>query len=94
MLPPQTSLNIIPMAMVIDCKYIQDSGGNVLMMSYQDPSSNQPRVHFFQCTKGSVRTMYNWMKIASLFKPLHNMITYIEEVTAWGICAVTLVVVV
>lgn len=50
----QTSLNTIPMVLVIDCKYIQDSSGNVLMMSYQDPSTNQPRVHFFQCTKASV----------------------------------------
>jgi len=50
----QSSLNVIPLNTVASCNFLQDSGGNVLMVSSQNLGSPTPKLHFFQCTMTSV----------------------------------------
>ena len=68
---------MIPLAYVIEAKYIQDGGGNVLMVSFQDPGTNQPRVHFFQCTKASVYKSCLSIMSQVPYNALHASHTYI-----------------
>jgi len=50
----RNSLNVIPLNTVASCNFLQDSGGNVLMVSSQNLGSPTPKLHFFQCTMTSV----------------------------------------